>query len=187
MIGPWSDKYKIKTGYISESKILNQEDSNKLLNWLNPKANGKNIYLKMIYRRGNDMSVYNFHSKCDNKGPTLVICKTKEQIFGGYNNFSWESTNEPKKIFQEGPFIFSINKNKKYDYFNKNFQSIYLYKNNGPDFFWDLVCHPKKEMRCCYCATRENGFAYSREPLVGDGLYKEIEIDEVEVFKVKFK
>ena len=138
----------------------------------------------MIYRRGNDMSVYTFHSKCDNQDPTLVICKAKDEKFGGYTNINWESTNEPIAKYQDGPFIFSINKNKKYEYSNRSVHSIYLHKINGPDFFWDLVFHPGEEMRKCYCATKQKGYAYSREPLVGDGLHKPIEVDEVEVFKV---
>ncbi len=35
-----------------------------------------------------------FHSKCDERGPTLTIIKSQENgcIFGGYNPFSWQST-----------------------------------------------------------------------------------------------
>ena len=29
------------------------------------------------------------------------------------------------------------------------------------------------------------GYAYSDEPLIGDGLDKEIEVDEVEIFKIE--
>ena len=40
-------------------------------------------------------------------------------------------------------------------------------------------------MKICFCSTKEYGYAYSNEPIAGDGSLKEIEIDEVEVFKVK--
>ena len=34
-----------------------------------------------------------FHSHCDNKGPSLVIIKTaKDYVFGGYTSVSWDSS-----------------------------------------------------------------------------------------------
>ena len=184
LIGPWSEINTFKTDFITESKILSQEDKNKLLNWLNPLILGKKFLLELIYRRGNDMSVKTFHLKCDNKGPTIVICKAKSEKFGGYTNISWESLKCTFK-FIEGPFIFSINKNKKFDYCNKKQHSICLNANNGPDFNWDFVFNSKNEMKTCKCSTKDYGYAYSNEPIVGDGTLKDIEIDEVEVFKFK--
>jgi len=32
-----------------------------------------------------------FHRYCDNKGPTLVVIKSEEYIFGGYTSKSWQS------------------------------------------------------------------------------------------------
>ena len=32
-----------------------------------------------------------FHRCCDNKGPTLVLIKSEEYIFGGYTVQSWDS------------------------------------------------------------------------------------------------
>ena len=40
-------------------------------------------------------------------------------------------------------------------------------------------------MKICYCCTKNFGYAYSSEPLVGDGSLNEIEVDEVEVFKIQ--
>ena len=40
-------------------------------------------------------------------------------------------------------------------------------------------------MGACFCATKVYGYSYSEEALVGDGSTKEINVDEVEVFKVK--
>ena len=40
-------------------------------------------------------------------------------------------------------------------------------------------------MGVCFCATKANGYGYSKEPIIGDGSTKEINVDEVEVFKVK--
>jgi len=187
LVSNWSELFKVKTDFISESKILNKEDKQKLYNWLNPIANGKNIYLKLIYRRGNDMSYQTFHSKCDNKGPTIVICKAKNEKFGGFTNISWESSDKAITKFEDGPFVFSINKNKKFDYRNKKTWSIFLYKDHDPDFNWDFVFNSKNGMRTCVCSTKNNnsGSAYSNEPITGDGSSANIEVEEVEVFKLK--
>lgn len=173
---------KEKINFFSESEILNQNDKTKLYKWLKPLAHGKNINLNLLYRRGNDMSYETFHLKCDKKGPTVVICKARKEKFGGFTNINWESLNN-QGIYKEGPFIFSIRKNRKYVYSNKNNQSIYLDKNHGPDFCWDLSFNTINGMRTCVCGTKECGYAYSSEPLLGDGSTKDIEIDEVEVFQ----
>ena len=184
----YSDYFEIKTrtDFFSESIILNREDKNILLNWLNPLYQRKKIYLKLIYRRGNDLSYETFHSKCDNKGPTLTVVKSNNEKFGGYTNINWESKNKGRQIYASKSFIFSINKNKKYEYSNKTYNSIYLYVNHGPDFFCDFAFNSSnKKMGVCFCATKAYGYAYSIEPLVGDGSAKEINVDEIEVFKVK--
>ena len=184
IIGEWNKIEKVKTDFINESVILNQDDKNKLLNWLNPLYKGKNLYLKLLYRRGNDMSFETFHLKCDNKGPTLVVCQSKNEKFGGYTKFNYYNNTSIKH--EEGPFIFSLNKNKKYNYTNKKYNSFYTYKNHGPDFYWDFAFNSQdKKMKVCFCTTNKYGFAFSNEPINGDGSYKEIEVDEVEVFKVK--
>ena len=132
------------------------------------------------------MSFKTFHLKCDKRGPTLIICKSQNEKFGGFTNIDWESPDDGIQIKDETPFIFSFNKNKKFNYTHKKCNSIYLYKNNGPDFYWDFVFNnQQKMMQVCYCSTKEYGYEYSIEPLVGDGSTKEIIVDEVEVFKVK--
>ena len=40
-------------------------------------------------------------------------------------------------------------------------------------------------MKVCFCATKKYAYAYSVEPIIGDGSAKEINVDEMEVFKVK--
>ena len=40
-------------------------------------------------------------------------------------------------------------------------------------------------MKVCFCTINKYGYAFSNEPIIGDGSYKEIEVDEVEIFKVK--
>ena len=40
-------------------------------------------------------------------------------------------------------------------------------------------------MKVCLCTTKKYGYAYSSEALVGDGSFKEIDVDEVEAFEIK--
>lgn len=186
IIGYWSKIYQVKTDFISETKILDKEEKTKLFNLLIPLANKKKIYLKLLYRRGGDMSYETFHSKCDNKGPTVVICKSKNEKFGGYTNVCWESLNGVGKYVDE-PFLFNINKNKVLHYTNKVFPSVFLHKDHGPDFNWDFVFNNENnKMKTCQCTNKVSGvYLYSDGPITGDGSSNHIDVDEVEVFKFK--
>ena len=55
--------------------------------WLPPNAT-----CSLLYRGSTDgRTPADFHRCCDNKGPTLVVIKSGEYIFGGYTSQSWES------------------------------------------------------------------------------------------------
>ena len=46
----------------------------------------------LCYRASRDgWSAGQFHQDCDNKGPTVVLIKVDEFIFGGYTDQNWES------------------------------------------------------------------------------------------------
>ena len=177
------------TGYNFESVILSQADKDKLRNLIEPDQNkNKNLYFKLIYRRGNNYSFQKFHHQCDYQGPTIVVCKAACNIFGGYSNFDWKSNDPPMRIYDKGPFIFSLTNNVKYDYTKtkdqKDYNSVYLYSCYGPDFCWDFTFNTSNGMRTCVCSP----FAYSFEPLAGNGSRNNnIEVEEVEVFKVKIQ
>jgi len=47
-----------------------------------------------------------FHRCCDNKGPTLVLIKSGEYIFGGYTSKSWESADKFKA--DDHSFLFTL-------------------------------------------------------------------------------
>ena len=86
IISEWTQIYKIKTKNLDiDSIILNEtergdEFSNKLYEWTGYKN------MELLYRGtrdGSDSQI--FHNKCDNKGPTICLCKNeKDNIFGGY-------------------------------------------------------------------------------------------------------
>ena len=92
------------------------------------------ISIKDINKVG---SVQLFHDKCDNKNNILMICKSGNQIFGGYTPLSFNSQNEYGK--DNKSFLFSLNIKEKYpkNSFNNN-ESIWCYQQYGPSFHWDL-------------------------------------------------
>ena len=79
-------------GLLGSSLIVKSETHQSALqSWLPPNATHS-----LLYRASADGNTpAGFHRCCDNKGPTLVLIKSGEYIFGGYTLRSWES---PGKI-----------------------------------------------------------------------------------------
>ena len=50
--------------------------------------------------------VINFHKKCDNKKNILLICRSKDEIFGGFTPLSFDTSG--KYEFDPNSFLFSI-------------------------------------------------------------------------------
>jgi len=51
-------------------------------------------------------SATNFHTACDDKGPTIVICETTTgNIFGGYTDGNWGSSGH---VSSDSSFLFSV-------------------------------------------------------------------------------
>ena len=75
-------------GFLGSSLIVkNETHKSALQSWLPPNAT-----CSLLYRASTDgSSPKDFHRCCNNKGPTLVLIKSGEYIFGGYTSKSWES------------------------------------------------------------------------------------------------
>jgi hypothetical protein len=74
----------------TSSSILKGEIAfmKQLQKWL-----GKKCKWHLCYRASRDgWSVQEFHKHCDNKGPTVVLVKANDCIFGGYTDQHWEGT-----------------------------------------------------------------------------------------------
>ena len=74
------------------SSIIETENHHSaLISWLPPYAT-----CSLLFRASDDgKTPADFHRCCDNKGPTLVLIKSEEYIFGGYTVQSWDSGTEP--------------------------------------------------------------------------------------------
>ena len=75
-----------------ESMILtNEEHQQSLKGWLPTDLEGQ---WHLLFRASRDgFASRNFHSKCDNKGPTITVVKSGGYIFGGFTEQSWTSKN----------------------------------------------------------------------------------------------
>ena len=118
-------------GNFNDSKILkNENDKNTMLTLLSKKI--KNTTLLYRATRDGD-SAKNFHEKCDNKRPTLTLCRGRDGIiFGGYTEAEWDSKERHPK-YDKNAFIFSVTYNKKF--VSKNYEnSIECNPDFGPVF-----------------------------------------------------
>ena len=70
-----------------ESVLLTNENHQSVLKGWLPSQEGK---WRLLYRASRDgFAAAAFHSKCDNKGPTVTVVKSGNNIFGGFTEVSW--------------------------------------------------------------------------------------------------
>ena len=68
--------------------LTNEEHRRQLLAWLPPQEG--ECRLRLLFRASRDgFAAATFHFKCDNKGPTVTIVKSGDNIFGGFTDVSW--------------------------------------------------------------------------------------------------
>ena len=108
IIGNWSEIKKFKTPEnTNDSQILKEtkrekEFLNKIFEWTNYNR------MELIYRGSRDgMTSNNFHNKCDNKNPTIVLYKNiKDSVFGGFTSLAWANSGNYRPDPQA--FIFTL-------------------------------------------------------------------------------
>ena len=73
-----------------ESVILTNEEHRRVLkSWLPEAMKGE---WRLLFRASRDgFAASAFHSKCDNKGPTITVVKSGGNIFGGFTEKPWAS------------------------------------------------------------------------------------------------
>jgi len=83
----FTKRFKTFTG----SSLIDERSANTLLSFLPPSKKG----WECIYKGTKDgFNTQTFHSKCDNKGETVVIIQSDNgNIFGGYSPLPWANTN----------------------------------------------------------------------------------------------
>ena len=181
------ERQKIKI----ESKILQKNEEQLILNYLNKT---ENVTFELLYRAtedGDKASIY--HNKCDNTGPNLTLVETKNGYrFGGYSSVNLQSysiNGNGVHVEDKNAFVFSLNKKRKY--IPKNtLGALHMNKDYGPIFGKD---YPN------YAFLVDNGFLtgntnnwcfkcenYGIEENELAGITN-ISVKEVEVFKINYK
>ncbi|CAH3143488.1 unnamed protein product, partial [Pocillopora meandrina] len=75
--------------------------------WLGSVVQSQSSYWKRCWRASVDgWASATFHSKCDNKGPTVTIIRVAKYIFGGYTSTSWDSNCGSQ--YSSKAFLFSL-------------------------------------------------------------------------------
>ena len=125
---------KNKEGYsdrvLQKCKLINEKQIEIIQNWISPK---KYFKCKLLYdAKENGDKVSTYHSLCDNKGATLTIFSTNDNlILGGYLSVSFNENSG--WIHDENAFLFSINPNEKYPSLDSTY-TFYGGKDRGPTF-----------------------------------------------------
>ena len=76
-----------------ESNILSDEHKDILVNrWLTDQLKSPHSTFVLLYRASRDgWSSTTFHARCDERGPTVVVVKSVDYLFGGFTEQSWDS------------------------------------------------------------------------------------------------
>jgi hypothetical protein len=127
-----------------KSRILASDEKSKesIKLWISPseRLSAKLLYSFDIPYRD---TVEDFHEKCDYKKHILIICKSENEVFGGYTPLSFSSEDEYGRDNES--FLFSLNRCQKYPKSSfDNSKSIWKYRNYGPCFHYDLYFREKK-------------------------------------------
>ena len=130
--------YKLTSQYIKEnsdtvfkkSKLINENQIEIIQNWISP---NKFFKCKLLYdAKQNGDKVSTYHSLCDDKGPTLTIFTTSDNLtLGGYLSTSFNENSG--WIHDENAFLFSLNPDEKYPSIDTTY-TFYGGKDRGPTF-----------------------------------------------------
>lgn len=134
LIGRTDQLYAKKDFFFSDSIILENNDH---VAFLFREIVGFHLQSRVVllYRGSRDGWDYkDFHSRCDGKGPTVVLFRTKlGRLCGGFTKASWESPEIGEYKFDSQAFVFAVDSQVKYSPKN-NSKAIWHSLNSGPNF-----------------------------------------------------
>ena len=86
---------ELKAKPFKDSAILSSAQRETLVDWLKHTRESLSDDYVLLYRASRDgWTASNFHSRCDNKGPTVTVIKSGNYIFGGYTEQAWQSSSK---------------------------------------------------------------------------------------------
>ena len=128
-----SGNYVINNKLFDGSILVNEDEKEMVFNWIEINRAIKTTLLYRLTRDGDNPQA--FHSRCDNKGMTIIFVKNYSNgyRFGGYTSVPWKGDNNYHQDARA--FVFSLNNKKKYPIKNKSDQSaIGHFSDYGPIF-----------------------------------------------------
>ena len=158
--------------------IRKKEEELSIKNWIN---SFKQIRFNLLFRMSRDgTATINFHTRCDNKGKTLVLIETKDgNRFGGYTSLQWNM--EGEKRYGENIWLFNLEKNINKYILMKQSKSpaIICDMNNGPSFEEGIIFKNN---------DLSVGYIEHQGLINGAGIIdKKIQVKELEVFQVNIR
>ena len=82
---------ELRARLFENSVILSSDQRQTLIDWLKDTLTSAIQDYVLLYRASRDgWAASNFHSCCDNKGPTVTVVKSGNYIFGGYTEQHWD-------------------------------------------------------------------------------------------------
>ncbi|XP_028413817.1 protein PML-like [Dendronephthya gigantea] len=147
-----ADPVSLNPNLRASSNILSGEISltKQLQQWL-----GEKCKWNLCYRASKDgWSAQDFHRHCDNKGPTVVLVKANNFIFGGYTDQNWLGITGNRYCQSTSSFLFSLRNKDNLAPFIANIKqgqeryAIYCSRAYGPVFGGghDLFIHDKPQL-----------------------------------------
>ena len=194
LISSWSEIKQIRTLNEIDSIILKEsKNKDKFIKKIKEWCGNKKY--ELLYRGSRDGSLSkNFHEKCDNQGPTLILYRNdKESIFGGYSSISWTNEGNYKKA--PDCFIFTLNnihntEPYKFQVKNEN-EGVYHNINDGPTFgsHCDIYIRDdfkNKDSKSDFPCRYQDKLGKGRSIFTGDSNNSNtnIKINEIDVFKI---
>ena len=150
----------------------------------------QNCKLTLLYKASIDgFGPDQFHSKCDNKGPTVTVISANYNVAGGFTKLEWKSS-ENKEYVGNDPsaFIFKLGDDDSIETFECHKQShvIETGKNRGPVFGQGDIdlSNPKSGFSLFGSSyTLPEGVEEDSE-MANFYLFGEEQVDDFEVFQV---
>jgi len=174
---------------ILEMEIITESNWELIRSWL-PKRSFTLLFKATIH----GFKCSEFHSRCNDVGPTLVVCRTNHgRTIGGYSCLNWKSTSSEYEYsidIGKSCFLFNLHDGQKYDMKgDSNMYAICNSPNHGPKFGGGHDLEIVND-----CNTRENeynriGFTYQYDNLAGpSGFYggDKYTVTDYEVYKVEY-
>ena len=100
------DSHSVETPDQTQPTIMKKEEEFVMNQWF-----GFEPHYKLLYRSSeHGKRPLDFHTKCDNKGPTITFIETLDGFrFGGYTNLDWDCSGDYKRNGKNN-FLFSLDK-----------------------------------------------------------------------------